>query len=209
MFPTTQSSYEELTPVLSFLLMQQTELPTGNNHIISKCNVWLKKRYIVRSSPPNSFTGLFWWIASCLSDANFVRHSVEGKLPGQRDSYGWIKHVGKPSHISPRAVPLGFVSQHVDKWKHISSESSELSLCVTYMLKDLASFARSQKGTHWDHAPILSLVMQTATPPTPIKLHVSPLKWCRRDRRPFRAWHIYNVFQIEGTVLYCTSSAVI
>lgn len=116
-FPTTQSSCKELTPVLSFLLMQQTELPTGNNHIISKCNVWLKKCYIVWSSPPNSFIGLFWWIASCLKDANFVRHPVEGKLPEQRDSYGWIKHVGKPSHISPRAVPLGFVSQHVDKWK--------------------------------------------------------------------------------------------
>lgn len=98
---------------------------------------------------------------------------------------------------------------------HISSESSKRSLCVTYILKDLASFARSQKGTHWDCATILSLVMPTATPPAPIKLHVLPLKWSRRDHRRFRAWQsgafngIHNVFQIEGTVLYCTSSVVI
>lgn len=118
-FKTTQSSCKELTPVLSFLLMQQTELPTGNNHIISKCNVWLKKCYIVRSPPPNSFIGLFRRIASCLKDANFVRHWVEGKLPGQRDSYGWMDQTCWKTipYLPTSHVPLGFVSQHIDKWK--------------------------------------------------------------------------------------------
>lgn len=146
-----QSSYKGLTPVLSFLLMQQTELPTGNNHIISKCNVWLKKCYIVRSSPPNSFIGLFRQIASCLKDANFVRHSVEGKLRGGK-GFIWMDESNMLENhpISPHELFHWdlFPNTLTNGNLHISSESSKLSLCVTYMLKDLASFARSQKGTY-------------------------------------------------------------
>lgn len=203
--------------MLLFLLMQQTELPTGNNHIISKCNVWLKKCYIVRSSTPNSFIGLFWRIASCLRDANFVRHLVEGKLPGKGIHMdGWIKHVGKASHISPLAVPLEFVSQHVGKWKlaYFFWVIKTFIVCNLHVKRLGLVCQKSKKNSlGLRNNPIISNA--NSNTPCPTELHVLSLKWCRRDHRLFHAWQsgvfsgIYNVFQIEGTELYCTSSAVI
>lgn len=147
--------------------MQQTELPTGNNHIVSKCHVWLIKCSIVWSSPPNSFIGLFRRIASCVKDENFVRHRwKENCRGGGIHMDGWIKHVGKPSHISPWAVPLGFVSQHADKWKLTYFFWVIRTFIVRNLhVKRLGFVCQKSKR---NNNPVTSNANSTLTPPPPL-----------------------------------------